>query len=299
MSIYNVSGDTINSAYCLSDSLQYAYNINGSEVFETNPTINYEDYTVTTLFNYPEGGMQAFAVYDGKIAQVRETSALHIIDIATGTNIRNVSMNTGHGNSCQFSDEFYDDSDEFPLFYVRNAGVYVYRITGETSTLIRKYSFSTDIIGTYVAGFCFNPASNRFYTASYTEGDYTTKTGLLRICKWNMRNATNNGDGTYSMDLLASNDLTWFDNYQAVQGCCYHDGYFFIACGYTSGAQYIVMVDTSTLTISHSLRVSPDRELEGCAWVDNGGYLLIGQKTNTYDYKKMEFETTIMEESHE
>lgn len=287
MAIYDVTGSPVFSAYNLVDVIKHAYDVNGDTVY--NAQLDYDDYTVTTLFNYPQSAMQGLAVYDGKIAQVKENAKLHIIDLATGTKLKEVTMDMGHGNSCQFSNEFYAEGDEFPLFYIRNSGVWVYRIVGTESTLIRKYKFYSDIIGTYVAGFAFDNATRLFFTASYTEGDYQTKTGLLRICKWDMDDVTDNGDGTHSMALLDSNDFSFFDKYNAVQGCCYHDGYFFIPCGYSYTTQYVILVDATTLSIAHSLSVTPNAELEGCAWVDRGNYLLIGQKTNTYDYRKVEF----------
>lgn len=292
MSIYNVSGTIINSAYNLSEEIETAYDVSGNIVFTSEPRTDYDSYTVTTLFSYPQGNMQGFAVYNDKIAQVKEynNGYLHIIDLATGTLLKEVTMDTGHGNSCQFSNEFYETGDEFPLFYIRNSGgVGVFRIVGTGSTLIRKYIFSADDVGTYVSGFCIDDDARLFYTASYTEGDHLTKTGLLRICKWDMDDVTDNGDGTYSMTLLDSNDFEFFNVYNAVQGCCYHDGYFFIACGYVNTTQYVILVDIDTLEIAHSLPITPNKELEGCAWVENGNYLLIGQATDIYSYRKVEF----------
>lgn len=291
MSVYNMSGDRLLDLYgCDGSTIESAYDVNGELVFsgsEAQPGYDYDRYNIADMFTYSQSNMQSFAVYGGIIAQVKQTDAIHILDIDTHEKLREVAMDTGHGNSCAFSDEFYEEGDEFPLFYVRNAGVWVYRITGTTSELIKKYAFSADIIGTYVAGFGIDNANRRFYTASYTKGDYVSKDGLLRICEWDMDDVTDNGDGVYSMALLASNDLTWFDNYEAVQGCCYHDGYFFIACGYGSGQQYVVLVDTATITIAHQVSLTGE-EIEGCGWYNNE-YLIAGLGYNTIAYKAVTF----------
>lgn len=289
MSIYDINGNVSTNVYDLSDIIDTAYDINGNVIYtRTPPQRDYDDYTISTLFNYPQSSMQGFAVYDGIIAQVKENSALHIIDIATGTKLREVSMDMGHGNSCQFSSEFYDQSDSLPLFYIRNDGVWVYRIVGTSSTLIRKYSFSENIIGTYVAGFGIDDVNQRFYTASYTEGTYESKTGQMRICSWDMSDVTDNGDGTYSMAFIDSNDFSWFDRFDAVQGCCYHDGYLFISCGLPNTGQYVVLVGEDSLAIEHIVNNTGTQETEGCGWF-NDDYLIVGQKINTYSYKKIEF----------
>lgn len=288
MSIYTKNGSAINAAYSSNGiALNTAYNKSGNVVFRQGE-IDYNSYTVSTLFNYPQSSMQGFAIYGNRIAQVKENSALHIIDIDTGTKIKDVSMNMGHGNSCQFSTVFYDADDEFPLFYIRNDGVWVYRIIGTSSTLIKKYAFSAEIIGTYVAGFGIDETNNRFYTASYTEGTYKSKTGLMRICVWNMADETDNGDGTYSFGLIDSNDFSWFDRFDAVQGCCFYNDRFFISCGLNNTTQYVVVINPSTLAIEHLITYSDARETEGCAWL-NHNTLVVGQKVSTYTYRKIEF----------
>lgn len=289
MAIYNKNGNGLTAAYDYSGaSVLQAFDVNGSLVWMSGE-IDYDNFETSILFNYPVSSMQGFAIYDGKIAQVREDSALHIIDIKTGTKLKEVTMDMGHGNSCQFSSVFYNPNDEFPLFYIRNTGVWVYRIQGTSSILIKKYSFSADIIGTYVAGFGIDDDNNIFYTASYTEGTYQTKTGLMRICSWDMTDETDNGDGTYSFALIDSNDFSWFDRFNAVQGCCFYNDYFFISCGLSQTAQYVVAVDPETLDIAHVITCPGTQETEGCAWLDHNT-LIIGQKTATYTYKKLVFQ---------
>lgn len=296
MGVYSKTGNAINSVYSKGGILlNIAYAISGAVVYRRG-TIDYSDYEESTLFRYAQSNMQGFAYFNGKIAQVKEGSALQIIDISTGEKLKDVTMDMGHGNSCQFSTEYYADDDEFPLFYVRNEGVWVYRITDTTSTLIKKYSFSPDIIGTYVAGFGIDDANRRFYTASYTEGTYQSKTGLMRICSWDMDNEVDNHDGTFSFALIDSNDFSWFDRFDAVQGCCFYNGYFFISCGLNGTIQYVVAVNPSTLVIDHLITYSGTQETEGCAWIDFDT-LIVGQKVNTYTYKRLVF--SIVQEGDE
>lgn len=293
MAIYDKNGNALNYVYSKSGNpLSVAYNKSGSVIYDSSePSAkewDYTDYTISTLFQYAISSSQSFAIYNGKIAQIRENDGLHIIDISNGTLLKKVSMDMGHGNSCQFSDEFYNQDDEFPLFYERNDGIWVYRITGTTSTLIRKYSFPSSEVYTYVSGFCIDSENRKLYTASYTEGDYVSKTGLMCICEYDMDDVTDNGDGTHSMAILRQNTFIWFDRFQAVQGCCYKDGYFFICTGYTGNTtQNVVLVDVSTLTIAYTVSLGAGAETEGCAWTDD--YLVVGQRVNTYSYKKIEF----------
>lgn len=290
MAVYDYNGNAVQAVYNIDgEQLHVVYDKDGN-IISGELVPDWENYSISNLFNYPLTKMQGFAVYDGKIAQVREDYSLHIIDISTGTLIKEVTMDMGHGNSCQFSDVFYDAEDEFPLFYIRNDGVWVYRIVDTSSTLIRKYSFPLEAIYTYVAGFGIDNENKLFYTASYTEGNYETKTGLLCICKWDMDDVTNNGDGTYSMALLDTNTFTWFDKYEAVQGCCFRDGYFFIDSGYTgTTSQDIVLVDAETLSIAHNITLGRGNETEGCAWI-SADSMIVGQKNNTYTYRKIQFD---------
>lgn len=291
MSVYDIGGSQLSTLYdAESIELATAYDINGDVVFNgETPHHDYDNYTISSLFSISGNKMQSFSIYDGVIAQVREDYALYLYGLDTQTKLKEVSMDMGHGNSCQFSNEFYDDNDDFPLFYIRNSGVWVYRIVGTSSTLIRKYSFSADIIGTYVAGFGIDDVNRRFYTASYTTGDYISKTGQMRICEWDMDDVTDNGNGTYSMALLSTNDFDWFDRFSAVQGCCFHDGYFFISCGYQNNTeQFVVLVSPVTLSIAHIISIGVGYEIEGCAWVDDE-YMIVGQNPSGMTYKKVEF----------
>ena len=292
MAIYSLNGDGINSAYGFDgEALPTAYDIDGDLVYsQTPPQRDYDNYTISSMFTYGSSAMQGFAIYNGIIAQIREGYTLHLIDIATKSLIREVALDDmNHGNSCQFSDEFYDENDEFPLFYERSNRINVYRITGTTSTIVKQYSFPTETLGTYVAGFGIDCENRKFYTASYTEGDYTTKTGLLRICVWDMDDVTEIDTNVYRMAFISSNDLTWFTTYDAVQGCCFHDGYFFIATG-MHASQYVVLVDGETLTIAHSVLITGTAEIQGCGWADDD-YMVVGQN-HTIVYKKVEFGTT-------
>ena len=290
MAIYNIDGNLLSSAYNIDgNQLDYAYDIDGNLIYtRTQPQYDYDDYSITNLFTYSGTNFQAFAYHNGVIAQCRENDALHMIDASTHSLLYKVTMDFEHGNSCQFSDEYYADGDAFPLFYVRATGIYVYRISNGASSLVRKYAFSTSDIGTYVAGFGVDSTNKRLYTVSYTEGTYTSKTGLCRFCAFDMDDLTDNGDGTYSMALLYSHDSTWFDRFEAIQGSCYHDEYLFVATGMSGSQQYIVLFDVATGTISHVITIGNTVETEGCTWVGNE-YMIVGQSPTNISYKKVEF----------
>ncbi len=291
MAVYGKSGEQLNSLYDKEASdVNVAYDISGSIIFSGESHRDYSDYTINSLFTYPKGKAQSFAIYGDKIAQVIEDDSLYILDIEAQAKIKNVQMDMGHGNSSQFSTEFYDESDEFPLYYIRNSGIWVYRIVGTNSQLIKKYSFPTDVIATYVAGFGLDSANKRLYTASYTQGDYISRTGLVRICSWDLSQEVENADGTFSPTYLAHKDYQWWDKYSALQGCCYHDGYFFVANGYPNiSTQFVVMFDVNTLDLSFEIDI-PGSEIEGCSWYGDE-YLMVQQRPNAI-YKKITFAET-------
>ena len=288
MAVYSKSGEQLNSLFDKEASnVSVAYDINGNVVFGRESHRDYKTYSIENLFTYAVGKAQSFAIFGNKIAQVVEDDSLYIIDIATHNKVKSVAMDMGHGNSCQFSTEFYDENDEFPLFYIRNSGIWVYRIVDTSSQLIKKYSFPTSVIATYVAGFGLDSVNKKLYTVSYTEGDYISRTGMLRVCSWDMTSETENEDGTFSPAYLDHVDYEWWDKYSAIQGCCYHDGYFFVANGYTDiTTQFVVMFDTDTLELSYKIDV-PGGEIEGCSWFGDD-YLVTQQRSNAR-YKKVIF----------
>ena len=287
MAIYGIGGTALNDAYALDGTaLDNAYSVEGDAVFDKDVPA-YSDYEITSMFTYSANSLQGFAYSNGVIAQCREGDALHMIDLETQTLLYKVTMSFDHGNSAQFSNEYYAQDDAFPLFYVRANGIYVYRIVGTGSELIHKYSFPTAQIGTYASGFGVDSVNRRIYTVSYTEGDYTTKTGLCRFCAWDMDNYTVNENGYYVMNMLYSHDSTWFDIHNAIQGCCYHDGYLFVGNGYSSGAQYVTLFDVTDGTIYSDIPLGSG-EVEGCAWVDDD-YLIVGQKPTNISYSKITF----------
>lgn len=290
MAIYGVNGELLSDVYGVDGTtLDYAYDVGGEVVFEKGePSPSYDNYEITPWFTYNANSLQSFAYSNGVIAQCREGDALHMIDIETHTLLYKVTMAFEHGNSAQFSKEYYDANDTFPLFYVRASGIYVYRINGTSSELIRKYSFPTALIGTYAAGFGVDSVNRRIYTVSYTEGDYQTKTGLCRFCAWDMDDYTINESGYYVMNRLYYHDSTWFDIHNAIQGSCYHDGHLFVGNGYSTGSQYVTIFDVSDGTIKVNIQLASG-ETEGCAWVDDD-YLIVGQKPTNISYSKITFE---------
>ena len=121
MPVYDKNGEILSAVYNKNGNIiTIAYDKSGNVIYnQSNPQKkewNYADYSVSTFFQYPISSAQSFSIYDGKIAQIQENNSLHVIDIESGEKIRNVTMDMGHGNSCQFSDEFYNQDDEFPLY---------------------------------------------------------------------------------------------------------------------------------------------------------------------------------------
>ena len=214
MAIYDIYGNELSAVYDIEgNELDSAYDLSGNLVFTkeqpTTPSWDYDDYTITDLFSKSGGlsgsSFQAFDVYNGVIAQVRHSSYLCLIDLATGNIINSgMSCQVGHGNSFSFSRQFYADGDEFPISYATDGYRYVYinRVTRNGCTLLKTYKTNYNSYGGYLMGAVPSSDGKTLYTLGYTFEDYTSDregTNLVKIATWNMENETDNGDGTYTL----------------------------------------------------------------------------------------------------
>lgn len=294
--IYTKGGASVSRAYSVSGaSLSAAYNISGSGVFPdgdtpVEPTIDYDSYTIESMFRYGGSHSQAFSIYNGLIYQCRDSSAgtsygLHILDPTTGEHLGLITGDFGHCNSGQFVNEFYDPSDTLPLFY---ADKKVFRITGSTATVIKEYTVDSSVMPYYL-GLGVDTANKRMFVAGYTDADHNfiddnngQNKALLVVL--DMAQETQNQDGTYSCPVIKRKEYTWFP---CIQGCCYDKGFFCMTSGYFNTEQKVFLIDPSTLEIKHTILINNRNEFEGCSWL--GDDLITAQEPANVFYQRVVF----------
>ena len=298
MAIFDTNGIVVTSACDIeATELDYAYDIEGNIVFtKGTPSYDYDNYNISDLFTLSASGLsgssfQAFDIYNGIIAQVRHSSYLCLIDLATHEVINSgMFCNVQHGNSFSFSRQFYSDEDEFPLSYSTMGYKYIYinRVTRDECTLLKTYKTDPTGYGGYIMSICPTPNGKTMYTMGYTFEDYMSDRGgtnLIRIAKWNLENETDNGDDTYTPQFVSENTMPFFP---CIQGTQLHDGLLFASSGISGTSQNVFIIDPETATIKHTVSLGTSGEIEGCAWA-NDEYLVVGQSPQTIRYRKVSF----------
>lgn len=272
MAIYNKDGTSLSAVYDQEGSqLATAYNKEGTIVYANG--IDYDSYTISDYVSISISNAQGFDIYNGYIFQFMANDKMNVYNVENASAVAlNVAIESDHGDSASFSDEFYNLSDEFPLLYVtadtNPAEIYVNRVTTSSSQLIRTLSFTIIQAGYYAAA-AVDFDNQILYMVGYTEQAYLSDNGgtnKVLISKWDLSNLTDNGDGTFTPAYVAS---VTRDFIYCMQGQQFHDGMIWVASGYTNHAGYVYAVDPVTGNIQHTVNLNTTSEVEGLAWVGN------------------------------
>lgn len=303
--VYDIDGNTVSELYNSDgDGISSAYDKSGNVVFNTQPTpaVDYDDYTISSFRNITVANCQGIAVYNNILFQFRGSSSVNdlvcIYDLTDGSTIySNLTIDSDHGDSATFSNEFYDQNDEFPLLYVTAdttpAIIYINRVTRNSATLIKTLKFP-DSAGYYGAG-AFDFANNICYLLAYKKNNYQTSdsgTNTTVVSKWDLSNLTDNGDGTYTPAYISQYERAFI---YVMQGLTYHDGYIWICSGYNTGVvSHIYAMQPETGVIDHTITMDDTTELEGIQFIydseSESYYAFVGQQGGKY--KKITFGTS-------
>lgn len=240
--------------------------------------------------------VQGTAIYGGTIFQLYSNDVLLLIDMTTNEKTQ-LSITSGHGNTIDFSNEFYDENDEFPLAYItpltNPATVYVTRITRSATTLIRTLAFPLDKTG-YYAGHAVDAKNNVLYQVGYKNNSVSSAANdnHLIVSKWDLSALTNNGDSTYTPGFVSSFDAPF---YSTLQGQCFLNGK--IVCISSPGRDNvptrIIFIDPRIQQITSVMNEFPSTikyvETEGIAFVPEGNKYYMVLKTANVFYYRIDF----------
>ena len=208
------------------------------EYFYTGEEINFKPKRYNAVYQYtlPKDTIenvvdsvscQGCELYNDILFVHHANNYLVLHDITNGDVISQYEATTGHGDCCQFSDEFYDSTDEFPLLYstadTNPAVVYVNRITRNNATLVRTLKFPLENTG-YYAGHCLDNNRKIIYQIGYKENSYSDDLdgkNYMIISSWDLSELKNNEDGTYTPKLIETFNIPFID---CVQGQRMFDG---------------------------------------------------------------------------
>lgn len=192
--IYSIDGSNITSVYNASGSLVgEAFDINGNKVHGGD---NYNNPTYTHLRDISIANTQSFDIYDGILFQFRAGSG--VSDKVTTANINtgaiitsNITITSEHGDCASFSNEKYDQADEFPLLYVSadtSPYIYINRVTESSAQLVKTFYLPYDVAGYHPCG-TYDWDSNIMYTIGTVKDDYQSDQGGTNpciVCKWDL-----------------------------------------------------------------------------------------------------------------
>lgn len=209
-------------------------------------------YDISNLYNTSlvTSSSQGFDIYNNQyLVQLYNGGTLQILDYSNGSQI-SVIQNIGfsHGDCCQFSNTFYDDSDLLPLLYVTSdttpSVVYVVRIRNtSTATIIKSYNLGNE--AGYYAGHCFDFANNILYCFGYKQNEFHTNTGGTNntiISVYDMGQETLISGTEYSLALLDRYEKPFI---YCIQGQKFINGMCYLVSSYDLSEQktYIYIYD--------------------------------------------------------
>lgn len=256
-------------------------------------------YNVSSLYAVPTKPsdtdyQQGFAVFDGVLFQLYANDYVILANFSDGSIIATLPITSSHGDTIDFSNEYYDPDDEFPLAYITAdttpAVVYVVRITRSATTLIRTIYFADTAKTGYYAGHCLDADTNILYTVGYAANSYSDATGNKMIVSvWDCNNLTDNGDDTYTPAFIRSFYLPFLTT---IQGQRFFNNRLWLLSSATSNVSTIIYgvapeLEKIVTTLSSFPSQIKNVECEGIEFVlDNDRYDLI---ISNYSYYKITF----------
>ncbi len=299
MSVYDANGNVLTRVYDASgNELSIAYDSNGNIIYrkdQSDPMYDYDDYTISSLFNLTGTSYQGFAVHNGVIAQFQSDDKVSLVSVTGETIASQMYCKSYHGQSAFFTDEYYQQGDEFPLLVVLGSytNQWVNRITRSGTSLVKTLYIPTTVeYGGYKLASAYDPTTKKMYMFGYTTSNYNSDEGgtnKLILSTWDYSNLIDNGDDTYTPTLLS---VVQRDFVKCVQGSDYYDGLLWVT---STNGQSVYAFDPLTAEIKHTITLGGS-EVEGCAWVGNE-YLLVGQSPMNITYKKVTFAEVSEEET--
>ena len=224
-----------------SDNLQisesadlYAYHVTGRKIDLSVQGFNVvkQSYNLPMPANIHEGltSRQDFDIYDGVLFQLYSDNYVALVDLNTGNVITSYQINSGHSNSCQFGEEFYDANDRFPLLYCFGYDdnyCYVNRVTDSGAELVRTYYLQTD-------GYRFSGGvdskNNRLITIHFAKNSSTDGSNNRNIITvWDLNKVTDDGNGHLIPSIVKQTDIPFFP---VVQGCTWFKDALYVTSGY-------------------------------------------------------------------
>ena len=157
------------------------------------------------------------------------------VDLNKSTKKYDMDITCGHGNSCQFGKvvQSGEDTPRLYCFGYNDNKVYENSIIGSATTLEKTYALP--IVGYRVSG-GYDADRNRLVTIHYKNDSSTDAEGnYCTVSFWDLNNATQNEDTTYTPSLLKEYTTPFIG---AIQDCKVYDNRLYVLSGLRTNTEY-------------------------------------------------------------
>lgn len=295
MAIYNVLGEALSSCFSVNgDSLSAAYNVSGNVIFQHGDETDYSKPTIQSYKNISIANCQGMEIYNDVLFQFRGTTSnmeinnlVSLFNFSSGSTVyADMPIVSGHANAVAFSKTFYNPNDEFPILYCGDwfdPIVHVNRITRTGATHLYDIVYDVANAG-YHSNPCIDFDNNIMYTVGYYQNSTSDSTNnYCIVCKWDLSNMTDNGDGTFTPALLSKYTR---DYIYIMQDLKFNDGLVWIAAGGNNNPEYVYGMNPNTGVFVHTITMPITTEIEGIVWFKDEQtelyYAYIGFQTGKY-----------------
>lgn len=235
---------------------------------------------------------QGLAIYGNTLFQICDSGNnakyIDLVNLETGA-ITEITADSamGHGDSAFFLDEFYDQSDEYPLLCI---GSNVFRINNGNATIVRHFNLTND--AGYMVKTCYDKNANCLLGVGYSNNDFETDANNNKtiISAYNLNKLTEVSTDVYAPELIFSYELPFI---YCVQSVKFYNGLIIALSSYDINVQksWIYFINPYTRQITAIIKDLPyylrERELEGVDII-NDEWLLVSTRQR---YFRLDFES--------
>jgi len=254
---------------------------------------DFKSADISDLANYCLFANQSMAIYGGYVFLFQQNNGYGqaerpgvVLDYSTKEILSTFSIipnQDQHANSAQFTDIYYDDTDEFPIMMLSRCGgtgideCQLYRVTRSgntfTFTLINKIYADYDTNG---SSWCIDLNKNIIYNVSKTTERGTDE---LLIVAWNMPTKSDIISGT-SITLQKANRVAQMYSAWLIYQGAYGDGNN-LYLGISTTNQNIYVYDVFDGRVVSRIPLTSTREVEGVAIYNEKIYYVQKDDTDT------------------
>lgn len=274
---------------------QFEYSYDGDYI-NTKPKKYSGEYTNVHMPSNATVGSttaQGFGIWNDKIIQLYNPGKAAIIDMADDSVVSICDSNSGHGNTIDFLDDYYDSADLFPKAIIADgvsATAYEVRIQ-TTGFIVLKTIVFPNVQSGYFVSTMLDKLNKIIYTVGYAINNYINPTNNhMIITKWDYNNLTDNGDDTYTPTFIDSFTLPFIST---LQGPTFFNGKLFIISSISSLTDakttiYVInpyekRIESKITQFDSEIQ---NKETEAMYFYDGSCYMKTGDSNKTY-YKLM------------